>query len=112
MSDACNIEKSEFYRIGTKNKLTSSGNEHVKSDAQSERSTTALLSGSNETVGTKAKALWKKLKEEDAERKQSNIQHVTHQEATTITGHGENVPGAGTKHGKGDKRIATTALFC
>ena len=90
--------------------LTKSGNEIVASDEKSERSTAALLDCSKETVGSKAKALWKQLKEENQARKTS-IQYVTPEEATAITGHGENGPKSNTKDGKGDKRIAAAFTF-
>lgn len=90
--------------------LTKLGKEYVTSDAKSERSTAALLGRSKVIVGSKAKVLWKKLKEEDAERK-TNIQYVTSEEATAITGHGEDSPKSNTKDGKGDKRIATAVTF-
>ena len=80
------------------------------SDAKSERSTAALLGGSKETVGSKAKVLWKKLKEENSERK-TNVQYVTSQEATAMTGHGENGRSSGVENGKGDKRAITAVLF-
>jgi hypothetical protein len=95
------------------NVLTSLGNEDAMDDSKSENSTAALLNGyKEETVVDKAKALWKNLKEDNEERKQNNIQHVTTNEATAITGHGENAPESDAKKGKGDKRMAGTVLFC
>lgn len=90
--------------------LTASGGEIVMSDETSERSTAVLLGGSKETVGNKAKALWKKLKEENEARK-TNIQHVTPQEATVITGYGETGSMSNIKDGKGDKRTASAFIF-
>ncbi|KAH9872665.1 hypothetical protein J1614_005059 [Plenodomus biglobosus] len=91
--------------------LTESGGEIVTNDAKSEESTIALVDPCDQTFQTKAKDLWKKLKEEIAERK-TTIQYVTSAEATAITGHGENGPKSNAKGRKGDKRIASAlALF-
>lgn len=76
-------------------------------DAKSERSMTALLGHSEQTVGSKAKAMWKSLKEENAERKNGSVQYVSREEATAITGHGE----ANGENGKGDKRTAASVTF-
>jgi hypothetical protein len=82
-------------------------------DSKSESLKAALLNGhKEETVVNKAKALWKNLKEENDDRKQNNIQHVTTKEATAITGHGGDGPESDAKKGKGDKRMAGTVLFC
>jgi hypothetical protein len=90
--------------------LTKLGVELVTNDATSERSTTALLGHSEHTVGSRAKALWRTLRAENAERK-TNIQHVTPKEATAITGYGENGPKSNVKDGKGDKRTAAAVGF-
>ncbi|CAO2650597.1 Nn.00g018890.m01.CDS01 [Neocucurbitaria sp. VM-36] len=90
--------------------------ESLLSDTQSERSTTALLHNQDSEpkprVGDQAKSMWQKLKEDDQKRK-DNVQHVSHAEATTITGRDE----AGAKvdgkeeHGKGDKRMLGALFF-
>ena len=83
------------------NKLTQSGDKIITSDEKSEHSMAALLSGSKETVGSKARTLWKQLKEENKARK-TNVRHVTSKEATAITGYGDNSSKSDNKAGKGD----------
>lgn len=90
--------------------LTKLDVELITNGAKSERSTTALLGRSEQTVGSRAKALWRTLKQENAERK-TNIQHVTPKEATAITGYGENGSKSNVKDGKGDKRTAAVVAF-
>ena len=46
--------------------------------------------------------MWKSLKEENTERKEKDIQYISREEATAITGHGD----PNGKDGKGDKRTA------
>lgn len=89
---------------------TNLGTDDATNDGKSQHSTTGLLGSSQELFSSKAKALWKKLREEDAERK-TNVQHVTFQEATAITGHGENGARSNAKDGKGDKRLAAAVTF-
>lgn len=105
MSEAQDPIKSNIQTTSAFYMLTISDNDTVTSDDKSECSTAPLLGRSKETVGSKAKALWRQLKEEDEVRKTS-IQHVTPEEATVITGHGESGSKSNNKHGKGDKRIA------
>jgi hypothetical protein len=86
----------------------------LSSDAASERSSAPLLGGSEEkeTVGGRAKQFFHKLKEENENRKKATIQHVTKEEATAITGHGEGGPRSNSKEGKGDGRVvAAFSLF-
>src|SRR5690242_16382290 len=85
----------------------------VQSDAQSEYSTAPLISGNakpqEESFGAKAKRFWKEVKEEDRQRREERIQHVSSADATNITGHGENGPKSNAKDGKGDKRMGVAA---
>lgn len=76
------------------------------SDSASERSSAPLLGGCTKTVGQKAKLLWKNLKEENEQRKTEALHHVTSEEATAITGHGEGGSKSNTQDRKGDKKIA------
>lgn len=89
-------------------------NTDVSSDAASERSSAPLLGalGEKETVGSKAKHFFQKLKEENEERKKASVQHVTKEQATAITGHGEGGARPDSKEGKGDGRVvAAFSLF-
>ncbi|KAF3003421.1 hypothetical protein E8E13_001036 [Curvularia kusanoi] len=91
------------------------------SDTASIYSTTPLLDSETTITATggksatstgaraKAKTLWKTLKEEDLARR-SEVKHVTHQEATAITGHGEDAKKHNVKNGPGDK-TSPAALF-
>jgi hypothetical protein len=86
----------------------------VSSDAASQRSSAPLLGalGGKETVASKAKQFFQKLKEENEERKKSSVQHVTKDQATAITGHGEGGARSNSKEGKGDGRVvAAFSLF-
>jgi hypothetical protein len=64
-------------------------------------------------LSEQAKNLWRKLKDEDHERKENRIQHISHADATKITGHGEDGPNSnvGVNEGKGDKRYLGALLF-
>lgn len=57
---------------------------------QSEQSSTALHDhrGPNDehSLGKQAKVLWQKLKDEDEERKEGKVKHVSQAEATKISG--------------------------
>jgi hypothetical protein len=86
-------------------------------DTQSAQISTASLdhasSKHQQGLGEQAKNLWQKLKDEDKERKEIQIQHVSHADATKITGHGED--GSNTNRqvneGKGDKRSLAALFF-
>lgn len=83
-------------------------------DTASVHSTEPLL-GKNATTatgGSKAKALWMQLKEEDEERKRENVEYVSEEAATAITGHGKGGARSTSGEGKGDGRaIAAFGLF-
>lgn len=61
--------------------------------------------------GAETKSLFQKLKEESRERKEQRAQHVTHDEATRITGYGEGGVKSNKSNGKGDKRSLGALFF-
>lgn len=96
-------------------KGTSSASQLPVNHTQSEQSTTALLAHDHAEhqrgLGAKANKLWQSLKDEDKVRKEGRIQHVSPEEATRITGYGENGPKSNLKDGKGDKRTLGALFF-
>lgn len=92
--------------------------EVVIRDTQSERSSTALLhddddnnAGRGRSLGEQAKEVWQKLKDEEKERKDQRVQHVSHADATKMTGYGEDGPKSNAKDGKGDTRSLGALFF-
>lgn len=59
------------------------------SDTSSEQSSTALLEHEEKNLLDPIKEMWRKLKEENEQRKASVV-YVTSEEATAITGYGDN----------------------
>jgi hypothetical protein len=53
--------------------------------------------------------VWQKLKEDDKQRKE--VAHVSHADATAITGYGEGGRKMGKEDGKGDKRSLGALFF-
>jgi hypothetical protein len=84
---------------------------------QSAQSSTSPLdhtsSEHQQGLSEKAKNLWRKLKDEDMERRENRIQHISHADATKVTGHGEDGPNSNVhvNEGKGDKRSLGALLF-
>ncbi|KAF2647297.1 hypothetical protein K491DRAFT_699715 [Lophiostoma macrostomum CBS 122681] len=59
---------------------------------------------------SKTKSFWKKLKEENEQRKQK-VQHVSHEEAERMTGYGENAVGKKDDKERTIKGSSLAALF-
>jgi hypothetical protein len=66
-----------------------------------------------QSLGGQAQTLWQKLKDEDKERKETRIQHVSHADAAKITGHGEDDPNSNVRanEGNGGKRSIGALFF-
>lgn len=86
----------------------------IANETKPDGSTTSLLDhetlSARRNPGGQAKEIWQKLKDDDKQRKE-RVQHVSHADATAITGYGEDAQKKDNKGSKGDTRSLATLFF-